>query len=363
MKIKTGLIIFLMLLLAGSALAQEHSATGNPTDTPTGTFVTFEGASNTLDFVNSNDTAEVTVTTDDLVFIITTEAGFSLYAAPVLTENQGTTPGLPVTWEVGVTNEGNTDVTFTMTKANIIYIGSASNWSVDFIEGGTAKSSISTSLPDNGHIFFSFRIHPSSLETESPDASVGTVELTSDIGRALAGVPEYIGVNALTYAGFVSSVEVAGITIQAPIMTLTRVMTVDAPTLYTGDPHDPVPGAAITYTITYSNTGSGNATDAIIVDKVPDDTEGYHVNTTGSQTNVTITAGQGDATGWTVYGSSVEAPSFVYGETDDWFSIGALTNGTETFVLTNEATYIKWEKATVTTTEDDQSLTWGVTIQ
>ena len=129
--------------------------------------------------------------------------------------------------------------------------------------------------------------------------------------------------------------------------------------------------------MTYGNTGASSAESIILVDKIPDNTKLAHVNTTGITTNVTIEAGQGDATGWVVKYSTLVSPNKAYGNTGDWSAgngatIGTLTAGTEKFpgsgatYITADGAYgakwIKWEKLYVSAAED-KTLTWGVTIR
>jgi uncharacterized repeat protein (TIGR01451 family) len=363
MKIKPILYVLLVSVLVffcqGGALA--FLSSGNPDDTPAGTFISFEGSNATLDFDNVNATAEATVNPEDLAFSVGTAGGWWYYSNLSLSDIQPTTPGIPVTWEVVATNEGNADLTWTVTRDALTYAGGASNWSMDFIDSGGATTEIYMIIADNSEDSFSVRISPSAAENESPDGSIGGVIAYLDTGLPDASGP-YLAPNGFWYSALGPGSSSISAEIQAPIMTLTRTMTIDAPGAYTGDPHDAVPGAIITFTIDYSNTGAGNASEVIIVDKVPNDSEGSHVNRTGALSGVTITAAQGTAVTWEVYYSTVASPDFTFGSFEGWTLLGTFEGEVPDFILTHEATYIKWEKDTVYPHEDSKTLTWGVTI-
>jgi len=361
MKIKAGLFILLILLVCAAACAQASLRTGNPYDTPTGTPLTAEGAYNPTSYQNANTTVE-TLYGATIEATVTTEAGYSLSSSPDWSSVQYSTPGSAITWNVTVYNEGNTPFTFNMTKSGINYHSSgSSNWDAYFTEGGPHESSINTLVPDNNTISFSFTISPSPVESESPDGSRGSVTLTTGTGFTTPGTPYYTGVNTLTYGDHTSAVEYNEVDILAPVMSLLRTQEVDAPMTYTGGRHDAVPGSVITYTIAYHNIGAASATDVIIVDKVPLNTEGYHINKTGPQTDVTIEASQGDASGWSVFYSTTTPTSFAYGNYDNWTPLGTITT-IQSWELPSGATYVKWEKSPVPSTES-RSLTWGVTIK
>jgi uncharacterized repeat protein (TIGR01451 family) len=371
MKNKAILALMFLCLLAGAAMgAPAFNLTGNPADTTAETTVTFNGGQNTLDFINPNATPEQTLTAPTLEFSVAREAGFLYDYDPLfLPTIQYTTPGVPVTWEVVVTNEGNSNLTLNVKKTTIVTNPPGlTGWTVKFIDG-TAKDAISKALNEDTDLSFKFVITPSTVETESPDGSTGTVTITitNEQGYPLAGYTSegffYTGVNGKKYGGLVTSEERGEAEIEAPVMTLWRTQTINAPITYTGGIHDAVPGSVITYTISYENTGAAAARDVIIIDKVPTDTQGYHVNKTEQQTNVTIEAVQGTAVDWRVYYSTNPSPLFTYGNYANWTLLGTLDAGTYSWIVpTTLETYVKWEKASVGSPESG-TLTWGVIIK
>ncbi len=380
MKKKMAFALLFVFLFCGAIYAQTFIRNGNPADTKTGVTVTFPASKNTLYFKNGNATSEATVTSNDLTFIVTTEAGLNLTVSPAFSTGWGdfdpTTPGVSVPYYFTVVNEGNTDQTFLMTKSGISYSPGAGPWTATFYDGAIPTSEIRKTLSEDTDISFTLVITPSSVQSESPDGAEGRVTVSGSIVEGYPqvgtltdgnGRPYYEGVQSniteeVDYSSYVTISGMADTGILAPVMTLTRVMTVDAPVLYTGNHHDPIPGAVITYIITYSNTGAGAAKNVIIVDHIPGSTEAYHINMTGTQPNVTIEASQGNGSGWSVSYSTLTPPSFTYGNTADWTPVGIISTS-ENWPLPNTATYVKWEKASVAVGEGPKTLTWGVTIQ
>ena len=186
-------------------------------------------------------------------------------------------------------------------------------------------------------------------------------------------VGEYTGANAILYGGTWETYDLVMAQVSAPVLNLTRTSTLDAPAAYSGERHDAVPGAVVTFTITISNEGGASAEAVILIDKVPDNTKLAHVNATGNTTNVTIEAAQGNFYGWTVYYTTEASPLTTY-EAPGWTLIGTTAAGGDgefpgdghTYLNTSpeaDAVWIKWEKQYVDPADDGKTLTWGVTIR
>jgi uncharacterized repeat protein (TIGR01451 family) len=315
---------------------------------------------------------------------VTSEYGFSGLGTP---SDNSVSPGDIVWTYYCGTHEGNSSSQVAILKARFDEYAGASGWTVQLYTNNhynstlTAGSTTTISNPwgDNTEVPVAYRVQVTTEAGGAPNGSYINLVTTSETSSTPVG--KYTGGNAYTYGGAASFTDLASDQTSAPILTLTRASTVDAPTAvagYTGGIHDAVPGSVITFTLTYSNTGSASAESIIIVDKVPTNTKLAHFNTTGTGSNVNITAAQGIATGWSIKYSTLANPSKVYGNTADWSggsggTIGSLTTGLEEYPGSNAtystvdapygATWVKWEKASISVTEDNQTLTWGATIR
>jgi len=96
----------------------------------------------------------------------------------------------------------------------------------------------------------------------------------------------------------------------APNLKMTKEMTTEAPISggYSGGAFDAVPGAAITYTVTYWNNGFAYATSIEVVDKVPDYTD-YKMGsaTSESATQINFSSDNGASYNYTPSGEYVDS--------------------------------------------------------
>ncbi len=297
--------------------------------------------------------------------------------------------GQMVTREGWVTNEGNFDsdqyaIKFVCNFDN----DGAGIWTVNIREDDTnnliailtpgAGSTFTTVEPvaEDGDFGFYHEITALTSEGAGGGQPGDQVVITTTATTDSEPVGQYTGANGLTYGGTSEVISVSTYSISKPVMVVTRTSTVDAPKSavgYAGDSHDAVPGSCITYTIDYSNTGNESAYDVILVNKLPNNTTLGHFNEDSDTSYVIITASQGAAAGWTISYSTDSSPTTEYGDTGDWTQIGMLAGGAERypgsgvlyFNTSNQfnATYVKWEKPTVATTEDNKTLTWGAIIR
>jgi len=95
----------------------------------------------------------------------------------------------------------------------------------------------------------------------------------------------------------------------APNLNISKEMTVESPVSggYTGGYFDAVPGATITYLITYLNNGFAPATSVEVIDKVPDHTE-YKIDSASGEavTEITYSDDNGGTFNYTPSGTHVD---------------------------------------------------------
>ena len=376
MKNKKELVFWILgggiaaLCLVILAIAPAYSDT---TDTPSGTIITAEAAECTLDYQDTGGIDKTTVNpASDIETTVAPIYGLSGIGAPADQNSSGSTD--PQYFLYTVTNEGNASDTYALAIDSTSYggPGSPSGWTIEVVESGNDNVISTLLIGEDGTGQFRIKVTPIGTATDGQ-----YVDVTAKASTAQTPVGEYTGSNGLTYGGSSEASHTARTTISgAPLLTLTRVSTVDAPSAFSGDAHAHVPGAVITYTYTYSNTGSGSAESNVIVDKIPTNTQAVQVNTT-EVSNVSITASQGDATGWTVATSEVNSPQSGfrdYGSTEGWTVIGTISStadyatnsgGTGGFTkgIGTGTTYLRFEKSSIATDEDTKKLMWGVTIK
>jgi|GEM_PF-1458837 len=327
MKLKAAVILLgmvFMISLAGGALAADHVTTGNPGDTESGNRITSEGSENTLNYKDTaqNDRPEEYGSTIEV--IAGSVIGFYATGNPDAPYSAATTPGSTESWIFAATNEGNVDFTSTITFSAIAYTGGSDNWTVEAWHQGAPQGIPWTpTLSEDSDIFSEIKITPATTEADAPDMSTGEVTMYVTTGYSGSGSglgSTYTGANDLTYGGIGAGVPDFDVTVNAPIMSLTRISTIESPEHYTGwgGDHDFVPGSLLVFTLTYTNEGTGDGSNISIIDQIPYDCVAYKINVEAPETNlnyVTASTMTGEVT-WAIYYSTEEAPSFTHYNTN-----------------------------------------------
>lgn len=378
----------LMMLMAGASAAVTFTATGNPGDTLQGTVITAESTSASLEYTDINANPKPTVNpVGDIEVTVLPVYGFSMAALPDAVLGVGRT----ATNETYITSEGNNiSDTYTLTFEADFTGDGVGTWTVNIMRSddvlfttltaGATSYTTQAAIAEDSDFGFYHEVTAPTSEGAGGGQPGDQVVITTTATTDSTPVGQYTGANGLTYGGTSEVITVSTYSIEKPVMIVTRTSTVDAPIAgaYTGGIHDKVPGSVITFTITYSNEGNESASNVILIDKVPSgegcDTNLAHFNQDAATTNVNITAAEGDGIGWTICYSTDPNPSTTYGDRGpNWTVVGTLSGGSEKFPGTGglyentssefSATYVKWEKTPVLTTELGDTLTWGVTIR
>jgi uncharacterized repeat protein (TIGR01451 family) len=358
--------------------ATEFDATGNPLDNASGEAYTADATYETINYTDANSNSKpTTFPATDINWSVYPEYGFSGIGDA---SDADATPGDIVTLETyNVTNEGNTNLYDLTWSYYFTQEAGANNWTVEvYVNGGgtvyTSRltagviSNEAAAIDDNQADKRWYEVEIPANVADAPNGSYVVLYATLETNATPVG--KYTGGNTLTYGGTSDATDDITISLNAPLLTLTRVATIDAPKTYTGVHEDAVPGAIITFTMSYSNEGGASAESIVLIDKVPDNTHLACVNTSGNTTNVTISNGlQGTATGWDAYYSTTANPTTEYGNYTGWTTLGAVDTteypGSDTTwtsgEATWEATFVKWEKSSIEPGENE-TLTWGVTI-
>ena len=381
-KISLFIILIVMLMAGASGAVPNFMSTGNPTDTASGTVLVARATLETVNFYDLNGTQMPTSEgLADESSTVLSEYGLS---GPGHLDKVFVKPGETIYHYYMVTNEAN-NLDMPNLYHTFSYYGGASNWLVELYHDGGFRATLETGvtytfqplISDNSDTSLYYKVQIAPSASLAPSGS-GITITTSFETPTSTPVGQYTGGNYFTYGGNYSSSEGVTEEVQAPNIILTRTSTVDAPLTFTGGIHDNVPGSVITYQMTYSNTGSVPAENCILIDKIPTYANLAHFNTTGTTTNVAITMAAGTATGWVIRYSILDTPNTDYGDTADWRTpssgdlIGTLPTaypgGSTTYpngsgVVPFNAKWVKWEKASVSSSEDDVTITWGVTVR
>jgi len=174
--------------------------------------------------------------------------------------------------------------------------GTTTNWSVaaddadPFVAGLTWQTSlVATASQAGDQATMAAPLAPDAEATytvrvtvagDALDGSTGSFQVSFVTAKTPAGI--YTGYNGTTYGGLQQAWRAAGTivgatylttTVQGPVLTLTKtVAAVLAPAGYTGGAADPVPGARITYTVVFGNSGTQAANSVVATDYPPANT-------------------------------------------------------------------------------------------
>ena len=382
------ILLALLFTLIGGVLLFQGLALADTGDVPSGTIITSEGYENYLDYKDAAFNPKATIYGDTIEATVLAIYGLSGPGTPV---DQFTEPSVAVYYTYQIFNEGNESDTYSLSTSSATYNGSYGDaWTFNIIrdddQDGVANDSDTitdeVTISEDGSAYFFVKVTPSS---NAGDGSWGEVTVTSTTSATPNG--QYTGANANIYGGPAYVDDTSRTNIDAPSLVMSTSTLVDAPNTYTGGgANEAVPGAVITYTITYTNEGNAEGRDAIIKQKIPlfGTSEAGHVNVTGTKTgddlaNVTIAAAQSTAVTtevyWHVYYSTFESPTPTgYDGSNanhgNWVLLGPITSDSvsqwwadSTPALPRATTrWLKWEVGTIEAGAD-KMLTFGVIIR
>jgi uncharacterized repeat protein (TIGR01451 family) len=404
MKIKT--LVFSLSLIALSSFS---AFADNPLDTTAGNIVTAEGTANVMRYTDTGNSTKDAIRTSTIEVIVDAMYGVDpLDSASAVPAVNYVHPGTILTYSYLLTNEGNAAFTpYVAIRSSKNWYGSlpTAYWQWYITQEGDATqyyicnelytsagfAAKMTTIEEDATRKIYLNVVIQNIQNQTT-LTGNYLSLTLEVFNNFQTMPSlqpyglYYGANGYQYAagtlegvdGLDGGIYVAHgcvmISIETSAMTISRVATVDSPKAaggkFTGDPHAAVPGAIITYTIMTSNEGNGDAKNVVIIDKVPLVGGAFATNlchigagagSQGTIPNVNITALPPTATGWHAYYSSYFAPMTDYGYIgSQWITADSWPVDLHT---DTSAMWVKFEKATLSATEDAKTLTWGVTIR
>lgn len=170
--------------------------------------------------------------------------------------------------------------------------GTTTNWSIQADDAdpyalGLTWTTSGTMIADQLGDYATMSLGPGAVATftimitSAADASDGaTMSAVISLQTVSTPAGKYVGFDSIGYGGLALATRTAGAltpdklttTITGAILTLAKAASVTAPAGYVtlgGAGTAPVPGAKITYTLTYGNTGASNALTTVIQDTLP----------------------------------------------------------------------------------------------
>lgn len=250
-------ILLHVLISAASGAYQIGSTIGTTANTLVG------GLTATADYFNGDRTVTKSVSSSTADVTVAPIYGYDVvFLTPSFNSSE---PGLLVTYNYTLRNVGNSAQDFTLVTQNFYQSG-------DFTL--VAPAQLQSALPIGATASFVITINV--LATATPDAKVTLDASLQAVGHTTKPA-YYTGYNDNIYGGYVSHNQQLVTWIEYPILQVAKTYTIghvwDAQTT-------PLPGATVTYNITYHNAGSGTANNVVFIDIVPTLNTDYKIGST-----------------------------------------------------------------------------------
>lgn len=182
-------------------------------------------------------------------------------------------PGATATFRIRITNRANTSDTFTYSLDAFDTYGTSGFWSCSLYDSSGVNTLTSPhtdgAIAEDAETSIVIKITAPSTAANN---DAGTAWVSVRTNNSPAG--SYTGNNGTTYGGEDTATFIFVTTVSGPVMSISKTLSVSAPSGYGGGATDPVPGATLNYTIAYQNTGSGTAVSVWIYDTFPTATGG-----------------------------------------------------------------------------------------
>ena len=180
--------------------------------------------------------------------------------------------GDTVDYILTIANKGNASDSF---RIDISWLSGPDSWSVQLLDFGSSNPLIDSStgiLAEDAETRVVVRVQVSSTATFGDTTEIFVqVRANRGVGGDTDG---YTGFNGFIYAGRGDDTTTLLTTVFGPasIRLAKRIFSIDTPAGYNGNMFDVIPGARITYIITYDNDGGDSAAGASFVDYIPANT-------------------------------------------------------------------------------------------
>lgn len=229
--------------------------------------------------------------------------------------------GETIVFTYQIVNNGNATDSFNVQIWDSQLFNGAVGWKVTLFVGANSTSDSNKILqtplvPPDGVTSCSVQVVSNSNPANSPDGSNLRffLRVKSESGPTAT---QYTGDNGQIYSagGGQQDTNAYGLLASATISLVKVITSVSSPS---GTGGLPVPGATITYQITYTVSGSSNADSAIIYDTIPTNTTADSMSSTINALGATATFvnDSSSTTGWTAQFSTSATPDLSYNSGD-----------------------------------------------
>ncbi|MBI4975991.1 MAG: DUF11 domain-containing protein [Spirochaetes bacterium] len=289
-KVFSMLVIAIAMVLGTVTVAFAKGTTAGSDILSTNTVVTFE---NTAAFsMTTNATNALSALSNKVLSVF----GASNYTVEY--SNMSPSAGTSNYISFIFTNWANSNAQYrSLFWTNWAALGASSAWEC-ILSNFTGNNEIAAAGTTSANIApdaeLELRLHYG-IPADAPDGAQLTFMLTNILGENPYGgqAPrtfKYLGTNGIFYGGSNWFTNTVVITVGGPKIIVSKAVTVSAPAAYVttgGAATDVVPGSVITYTLTYTNAGSGTAQNVVLRDYLPS-AVAYFTNTAAGSATPTI---------------------------------------------------------------------------
>ncbi|MEK6796004.1 MAG: hypothetical protein AABZ39_14580 [Spirochaetota bacterium] len=271
---RAAAVLIALFMVLGTATVFAKGTAGGTAILSTNTFVQFQNS------VGVSFTTNGSNTVTNIVLEV-----FGATNATVQWQSNNWNSGSTNTFDFVFTNMANTNAQFRFTfGTNWANFGASSPWLItlsNHTAGGVLATGATVNVAPDAEL--TARIYVG-IPGNAPDGAYFNMMLTNELGTQAAVYPAprtylYPASNGFFYGGTNWMTNFLAVRVGGPKVFLEKTFVVDSSTL-TGVPAgNVVPGAWITYTLTYTNTGSAAAANVIVRDFLPTAYVAYFTNT------------------------------------------------------------------------------------
>lgn len=307
--------VFLALaFLTGGAFAK---------GTPAGTFLISTNAWATYSNTANAPVGYVTNSTNSgITNLVLSVYGFSNYSVQYATNTNSVVAGNTYYYPLWISNHGNTNASVAVSAGSNYGGAFGSPWTVLFVDTvSNALASNPSNLPPDSELRYMVKV---TVPNDAGDTSSMSIIVTNAIADAAAATRTYAynsPSNAMWYGGTNYETNVINLLVGGPRLVLNKSYTVTNLSLNNAQV---VPGSVITFTIAYTNMGSGSAGSVVLEDRIDNTYLTYAINTA---VGGTVDFDLNNANTWGAAGNTATTASINANLTGLRFAMGTVTAG------------------------------------